>query len=649
MTFNQIIWKMAKVQYKKYIFYFLSNSFVVMFFFMFSTVYFNIHIVEIDGIKDVLLIPAVALIVFTIFFISYAHNIFMKRRRSEFGLFLTLGMSQRDICKLLLIENGVIAISSLVSGILAGTVFSRLFFMILMNSIGLKEVPFHLNGKMFFYSVSAFLIVFLIAIGYSLFVILRRNVIHSMKSNRVAETIKIRSPLLGGLGLIVMVGSILMLYYTFTNISGGYLLLWTATLLLGLYVSLNQITSFLIELAKKYPPFYYRRLLSLSSLDYKFKQLTSLLMLVTIMIMITIFYSTLLLTFYKSSEKEAIENNPYDLAYIQTETKNNLSNEELYGILDQKEHPIQKHLVIPIYNYYDQNDSYWDGYNSYTFMSLEHFNELTSGKRTLADKKYLYFVNADPEFVDSNEYMQELTLPLNDDKKTFKMKELVVKKHINSLSNAYEFIIVNKSEYKLLKESLNGFESTLQLINMANWKETKYAVDDLKERLNSYNKSTPPMNGILSEYYSEEDLFQVASKIDDYHYNKNTNGILFFVITFLSIMFFFGTFILLYLNLFSEIDVEKDKYRKLYKIGITLKEVKRNITSELITIFFIPTILGMTLAFIYIVILSTDVGGITKNFDILVHFLIIAGTYLCIQVGYFLYARKKMLFHLIEQ
>lgn len=145
MSFSQIVWKMAKVHYKKYLFYFLCNSFAVMFFFMFSTVFFNEQIVQVrklTGIEDALKIPVVALVVFTILFISYAHSIFMKKRRSEFGLFMTLGMSNRDISKLLLLENGVIALLSILTGLLAGTIFSRLFFLLLMEIVGLQGVPF---------------------------------------------------------------------------------------------------------------------------------------------------------------------------------------------------------------------------------------------------------------------------------------------------------------------------------------------------------------------------------------------------------------------------------------------------------------------------------------------------------------------------
>src|SRR5690606_5072185 len=85
MTFQKIVWKMAKYHYKKYLFYFLCNSAAVLFIFVFMTLYLNEYIVSVkqsEGLVYVLSIPGAALIMFTIFFISYAHQIFMKKRRS---------------------------------------------------------------------------------------------------------------------------------------------------------------------------------------------------------------------------------------------------------------------------------------------------------------------------------------------------------------------------------------------------------------------------------------------------------------------------------------------------------------------------------------------------------------------------------------
>ncbi|WP_332646096.1 ABC transporter permease [Lysinibacillus sp. 54212] len=652
MTFNEIVWKMAKVHYKKYILYFLCNSFAVLFFFMFATVYFNEHVEEVkqsESIQSVLGVPAAALIVFTVFFINYAHHIFIKRRKSEFGLFMTLGMTNRDIGRLVVLENLIISIFSMATGIVAGMIFSRLFFLLLMNSVGMHDISFHLNSRMFFYAIITYGIIQTFVVGKSLYLILKDNLIQSLKSDKVAETIKFKSPMLGGIGLAMIVGSVGGLYMTYglNAIDGGiYLLLWAIVTFVGLYLCLSQFTSFFIEVAKKDSAFYYRGLLFLSSIQYKFKRLTSILMLVTVMIMITILYGTIILSTYILEEREVMANNPFDLAYIQTETKNNLPEDELYSIFE--DNPIQQRVEIPIYSYYEK--TYDNLYKEYHIISPESFKELTSQDVKLQGREFVYYVNVQQEFMgDRDAYEDELIFPTKDGEIAFERKEFVVERTMNYQLGLHDFIVVSEDEVEFLKKYVIGFEANIHLMNVADWEESATAVKDLENRFMNFNKSTPPIADARVEFTTEENLFQVGSKVGDTNRNRSSNGMLFFIMSFLSIIFFFGAFILLYLNLFSEIDKEKTKYKKLYNVGVTSKEVKRMISQEVAAIFFVPTFIGTGLALLYIVAMANDIGGIKENPELLLQFFIIAGFYHIIQISFYLYARRKMFVYLVER
>jgi hypothetical protein len=647
MSFNQIVWKMIKVHYKKYMFYFLCNSSAVMLFFLFATLFFNKDVVKVketESIQYVFTVPGIALVVFVVFFISQAHSIFIKRRKSEFGLFMTLGMTNREICKLLLIENGIIASISLVFGILAGTLFSRLTFFLLTSSVGINGVSYHLNMEMFLYTIIIFLMVFIVAVGRTLFLIFNQNIVFNLKSDRVSEAIKMRSPLFGSIGIVIIIGSVLGLYDTFSEPNGGdYLFLWTISILMGLYLSINQFTSFFIALIKKNKTYYYNRMLSLSSLDYKFKQLTSTLMLVTVMIMVTILYSTIILFTYIETEKEVIQGNPYDIAFIETENKNKLT-KELYSDMNKKENQIQRHVTIPIYSYFQQQPSS-DGNRIHHIMSVLDFNKLTSNQIKIDDKEFIYYINQESEN-NGNDYELDFNFQNIEGIESYTHNKTIVEKNINDLSN--EFIIVNNSEFELLKK-LDGFASTIHLINVENWKETDEVVEKLKESFTASNKHTPPVIKAEMENISEKSLLQISSKVEGYNRNKNTNGVSFFVTSFLSVLFFFGSFIILYLNLFSTIDKERAKFKKLTNIGVTTLELKRIISKELTPIFFGPTIIGTVLAFLFITAMSTDIGGVIQNPEVLLHFLVVAGVYNIIQIGFYLYARKKMFFYLIRK
>ena len=119
--------------------------------------------------------------------------------------------------------------------------------------------------------------------------------------------------------------------------------------------------------------------------------------------------------------------------------------------------------------------------------------------------------------------------------------------------------------------------------------------------------------------------------------------------TILTVIFFIGSFVLLYLNLYSDIDKEKQNYQKLHHIGITHKEMKRIISREITTLFFIPTMTGIIIAFLYIVAMIKEDGGIVQNKEVIGYFLLITCIYHLIQFVFYLFTRKKLFISLTKK
>ncbi|MEA3322487.1 MAG: ABC transporter permease [Bacillota bacterium] len=655
MTFNQLVWKMAKGNRGKYLFYYLCNSFAVLFFFMYSTIYFNQAIEEVkesESIGDVLTIPGVGLVVFTVFFITYAHRIFTRRRKKEFGLLMTLGMSKWDITRLLLMENALIAVASIVTGIVSGMVFSRLLFLLFINLAGLGEIPFNLSVEMFIYSIFSYLCIFLFSVLITLYLTLTRTLSQSMKSDRVADTIKHGSPLFGLLGILMVSGSAVVLYCTFSIPSmsqdaGGYLLMSTLGILMGLYVALSQGMSFFMKLARKHKPYYYNELITLSSLEYKFKQLTAIMLLVTIMSMVTIFFSTTILIISSMGEQQVMDNHPYDIAYVETETKNKLSKEELYEIVNEPENPVKKYDTVEMYIYY-QDDPYMDdAYYNHTFMPVSDFNKIMGTNEALNKEQFIDWINMDPKATSGDSiYDNGLEFKDGEDRFKYSLKKTIIDKHLNlHRYTNYSILVVNDTVFQQLSKDLIGDKVKMNLLNFADWKLTEAILEDLENRLDEINKSTPPLKSVREVYDVEEtkQILKPISKVVDYNHIRSSSKIMFFVTTFISILFFFGSFILLYLNIFSNTEEEKVKYRKLFKIGITKVEIKKLVSKEMSVLFFFAPLLGCSLAFVYVISFAQDVGGIMENPQFLVHFASISGVYLLIQTVYYFYSRKKML------
>lgn len=234
-------------------------------------------------------------------------------------------------------------------------------------------------------------------------------------------------------------------------------------------------------------------------------------------------------------------------------------------------------------------------------------------------------------------YGRDLRFSIDDNEVIYDYNQIIAESHFNCLG---ELFIINDAELEALKENIDGLDAVVNLINIENWQESEGAVFALEQAFNRYNAETPALN--VENILPEEELFYIDSRVDGYANRMNSNGISFFVAIFLSILFFIGSFLLLYIQLFSEVDQEKQRIRKLYRIGITSKEVKKLVSQEITTIFMLPTLLGVIIALFYIIAMSTDIGGVVANPEILLQFFMIAGIYLVIQSVFLIYAIRTM-------
>ena len=97
---------------------------------------------QMELVSYVFPITLVAIGAFSIFFISYAHRTFIKGRNKEFGIYMSLGMNEKDIKNLVLLENVLICIGSMVVGIAIGTLLSRLFQMVVLSMMEIDNIDF---------------------------------------------------------------------------------------------------------------------------------------------------------------------------------------------------------------------------------------------------------------------------------------------------------------------------------------------------------------------------------------------------------------------------------------------------------------------------------------------------------------------------
>ena len=82
--------------------------------------------------------------IFAFIFLFYTNSFLLKRRKKEIGLYNILGMEKKHIGKILIIENVIISLSSIILGLLCGILFSKLVHLFLSWVFGV-EPPFGID------------------------------------------------------------------------------------------------------------------------------------------------------------------------------------------------------------------------------------------------------------------------------------------------------------------------------------------------------------------------------------------------------------------------------------------------------------------------------------------------------------------------
>lgn len=91
-----------------------------------------------DVLVDIMGLGCGIIAIFSYIFLFYTNSFIIKRRKKEVGIYNILGMEKRHIARVLIIETLTVALAAIVSGIIAGILFSKLLIMFLYRIINIK-------------------------------------------------------------------------------------------------------------------------------------------------------------------------------------------------------------------------------------------------------------------------------------------------------------------------------------------------------------------------------------------------------------------------------------------------------------------------------------------------------------------------------
>lgn len=200
------------------------------------------------------------------FLIIYASNFLIKRRKKEFGIYMTLGMSKREISKILVFEMLFVGIFSLIIGGVLGVFLSQLMsvWVAKMFETDMTEFTFIFSQSALIKTILYFGIMYVIVLLFNTISVSRCKLIQLLQAGKKTEQIKIKNKIVSFLIFVVAVSMLGYAYYLVTfnidQLSTQKLLIAIGLGCVGTFFLFWSLSGILLRLVQKNRSVYYRDL-----------------------------------------------------------------------------------------------------------------------------------------------------------------------------------------------------------------------------------------------------------------------------------------------------------------------------------------------------------------------------------------------------
>ncbi len=596
MSINQLIFRNLKKNLKNYYLYVFALIFSAALYFAFVTLQFDPSMNETKGsIKGAAAIKAASVLLVAIvsIFLLYANNIFIKRRSKEIGLFQLIGMTKDRIFRILTVENFILYFTSLILGVLLGFSVSKLIIMILFKVTGIDAIAtLHFSGRALIQTVIVFLVIYLFIMLMNYTFIKRQTILSLFRVVSVTEgkvkKMSVFEIIIGIVGII----SIISGYFISTKLFGGdfsstmelflAMIFILASVIIGTYLFYKGSVRFILNIIRKSKNGYLtiNNVLSLSSIMFRMKSNALLLTIITTVSGLAIGLLSLSYISYYSAEKTAENNVPNNFSITNTKdadqfkealSKNNIRFTEkkieviqvsanldniLESKLDASAMKSSDDLPIPVISEktvkmnLSEDETVFTGYNDLLqrFMSLKESGHI--------------------KFITKHEVIPQSYIGLK--------KDFIISNYFTS--GGFPTAIVDDKVFNKLKADI---DPSIQR------ESTIYIGIDIKDEKNLVKANAIFNDNKLNDGYLNSSRLEISNE------QKQTMGLIMFIVGFLGLTFLMTSGCILYFKQMDESVDEKPNYTILRKLGFSRSDLVKGIRSKQVFNFGIPLVVGL--------------------------------------------------------
>ena len=273
--YSKLAFRNLKRSFKDYAIYFLTLVFGVCIFYTFNSIQSQSIMLELNEaqsnafeVVDKIMGYASVFVSFVLaFLIIYANNYLIKRRKKEFGIYMTLGMDKGNLSTIIFFETLFVGIISLAIGLGIGVILSQGLSVLTakMFQVNLLKFKFVFSYNAMIKTLISFSVIYVLVLMFNSISIRKIQLIDLINSSKKNESIKVRNI---WISVVVFIISLIMIGYAYfialdkgistigINVNGRSILLG----IVGTFLFFFSLSGFLLKLVQSNRKFYLKDL-----------------------------------------------------------------------------------------------------------------------------------------------------------------------------------------------------------------------------------------------------------------------------------------------------------------------------------------------------------------------------------------------------
>jgi putative ABC transport system permease protein len=605
---------------KTYVPYIITSILTICMFYIICSLSKNPDLTKATGtgtMSEVLFLGTIVCGIFSVIFLFYTNSFLMKRRKKEFGLYNILGMEKKHISKVVLCETLIISVISLVFGLLIGILFDKLMLLILLSMFSVKiPLGFYISsaslGTTFVLFAGIFVLIFLNSIRQ----IHLAKPIELLQGSSVGEKEPKAKWFIALLGFICL-GTGYYIAVTTTNPIAALMLFFVAVILviIGTYLVFTAGSIVLLKAMRKNKNYYYKtkNFISISGMIYRMKQnAVGLANICVLSTMVLVMLSSTVSLWYGMND---IVDNYYPREFQFTPSEysdKDIKNLEAWvnNTLDDFNQKPTDMIEYTTLNFacinkgdtfiVDKANSTYsniaDDISTLSFVTLGDYNKIYHSNVKLNDDEIL-ICSSREKYTEPQLKVLDHTFKIKDNFDNFPTDQYVAANVAQNHVVVVKNMDILKNINKLQQKVYGDMASDIKYLYFFN-------VDTNAENILKINDKFIDDMQAMANYPKYTNKYIYQGKIDCREESRNNlialNGGLLFIGVFLGVLFMIATILIMYYKQISEGYDDKERFAIMQKVGISHKEIKKSIHSQVLTVFFLPLIVaGIHIAFAF--------------------------------------------------